>query len=333
LQSEKEKQMPAVLPESKSEVTEDGLEALLPEPKIEEGEEFVDLAKAEDKPEPKQEVKAPAKPAPKEEEKQEETPQEEDVPAALKGKTPAQLAKMYRDAQALIGRQGQELGEYRRKVDQWLQADLAAKAEARRAATTPAKEEKPAEQDDVEFFAKPKEAIARAIAEHPMIKQISDTLGQAAKEREVSRATAATEKFNAAHPDASEIMQDPEFRKWVGASKVRTALLHRAHEKFDFDAGDEVFGTWKALKSVQKPATDVVDDAAAQAAAKTLAKRKEALKAAKTPTSGNASQEGTSGAKKIYRRADVIRLMEEDPERYEALAPEIERAYRDGRVR
>ena len=38
-------------------------------------------------------------------------------------------------------------------------------------------------------------------------------------------------------------------------------------------------------------------------------------------------------SQKIYRRADVLRLMEEQPERYEAMADEITLAYKEGRVR
>ena len=41
---------------------------------------------------------------------------------------------------------------------------------------------------------------------------------------------------------------------------------------------------------------------------------------------------GESG-KRVYRRADLIRLKMTDPDRYEALSGEIMQAYQDGRVR
>ena len=316
--------MAAVLPESNSEVLEDKDDALLPESKVEDGEEFASLEDEDDKPEARP-AKKPAvkKPAV-------DDADDDDIPVELKGKSPKELAKMYREAQSLIGRQGSELGEYRRKVDQFIQSSLAG--------LKPKKEDAPVKKDDGEieetdFFAKPKDAIARAIENHPAIKEIRETLGKAAQDQAIARATANTERFNAAHPDAAQIMQDPEFRAWVGASKVRIALLKRAHEKFDFDSGDEVFGTWKALKGVGKKADDeTVDDAAASAAAAKLAKRKQALKAVATPTGGGGGGK-EPGSKKIYRRADVLKLMEEDPARYEALAPEIEQAYRENRVR
>jgi hypothetical protein len=201
------------------------------------------------------------------------------------------------------------------------------------------KEEAPVEIDESEIFAKPKDTIAKMIENHPLIKEIRAKLGESAATRETDRASASAERFNQAHPDAPQILADPEFMTWVRASRVRTALLQQAHAKFDFDAGDEVFGTWKALKGVKKPAADAIvdtDTAASEAgrtlAAKSKAKREQQLKDAAAPTGGGGAPK-QSGAKKIYRRADVIRLMEEDPDRYERMADEIALAYAEKRVR
>ena len=35
----------------------------------------------------------------------------------------------------------------------------------------------------------------------------------------------------------------------------------------------------------------------------------------------------------VYRRSEILKLMETDPDRYERMAPEIEAVYRSGRVR
>ena len=327
------------VPESKSKVLEEGVEALLPEPEIVDGEDFASLD-----PEPvEKKESAPAakqKAAPAKKEKAEAAPAstEEELPEDLKGKTPAQIAKMLKDAQSLIGRQGNELGEFRRQADTLIRANLAAIAEKKAKADPEPKPAAEPEVDDTEFFASPKSAIAKAIANDPVIKEIREKLGQAAADRETSLRTESSAKFNQAHPDATEIMQDPEFRTWVEASRVRTALLKRAHDKYDFDAGDEVFGTWKALKGVKKPEAETGPSADTTAAAKTLAaaaaaKRKADLSAAAAPTGGSAGGGKAEGGKKIYRRADVLRLMEEDPDRYEALANEISLAYAENRVR
>jgi hypothetical protein len=44
---------------------------------------------------------------------------------------------------------------------------------------------------------------------------------------------------------------------------------------------------------------------------------------------------GGSGesSKRVYRRADLIRLKMQDPNRYEALSDEIMQAYQEGRVK
>jgi hypothetical protein len=341
----------AVVIEAQSKVLEDKDDALLPEPKIGDGEEVVELHEPAKKPEAKPAAEPAAKPAAAAPAKTED----DDTPEELRGKSPAQLAKMYKDAQSLIGRQGQELGELRKKADSAIMAGIEA-LRARKEPTPAAKPEpEPVEIDESEIFAKPKDAISKLIENHPLIKEIKATLGKSASEAQVARATAATERFNQAHPDSQEILADPDFRKWVAASPVRKQLLLRANNQFDFDAGDEVFSTWKALKGVGKakdanegdgqpaaaaaaPAGDP-DEAAVKAAAQVMARASAAKKAkdaaaqaAAAPT-GGASAGKDVGAKKVYRRADVLRLMEEDPERYERLAPEIELAYREGRVR
>jgi hypothetical protein len=58
------------------------------------------------------------------------------------------------------------------------------------------------------------------------------------------------------------------------------------------------------------------------------ATRKTNLKAAGVDIGGS----GESG-KRVYRRADLIRLKMTDPNRYEALSDEIMQAYSEGRVK
>lgn len=311
----------AKLPESQLSALEEGDIGEHPGEEVTEETEFADLNQEDETPAPEPKKKA---------KKAVDDGEGDDIPAELKGKSPKELAKMYREAQSLIGRQGSELGEYRKHVDKLIQSNL----ESLKVKAAPAAEKAaPAEESEAEFFAKPREAIAKAIANDPIIQEIRNTLGKTAETQAIQRATGATERFQAAHPDAPEIMADPDFRAWVGASRVRSELLHRAHTQYDFDSGDEIFGTWKALRGINVAKEEAAaEDAAAKDAAKVLAKRKAALRDAAAPSDGGGTVR-ESGSKKIYRRADVIKLMEEDYDRYEALAPEIEQAYREGRVR
>jgi hypothetical protein len=341
----KEKATMSEKPQAQSSVLEDNEEALF-DVDANEKVEYVNLDEATATTE-KTETPAPDAKAP-----EAKTPaataqpnEDDDLPQEFKGKSKKEIAKMYQDAHKLIGRQGAELGDLRSRVDVAVQASLAALKANKQTAPAPAT--KPEPMDDSEFFANPRTAIEKAIANHPALKRLEQAMGATAANEARSRATQNTEKFMAAHPDAQEILNDEEFRGWVNASPIRQRLLHQAHTKFDFAAGDEVFSTWKALKGAKQasskagetPAADEVSAAAATMAKARAAKAAQdaAAKAAGVPTAGGSTAGSKAGAPatggKIYRRVDVLKLMEDQPERYEAMADEIGRAYAEGRVR
>jgi hypothetical protein len=91
-----------------------------------------------------------------------------------------------------------------------------------------------------------------------------------------------------------------------------------ADTSFDFDSADELLSTFKQIRSVKT--TQARSDGAEVL--------KQNMKAAMVDTSGTGES-----SRKIYRRADLIRLRMTDPSRYEALEPEIRQAYADGRVK
>jgi hypothetical protein len=340
--------MSDIAPDAK--ILEDGDDVLLKDTTEAGGEntEFADLAQL-GKPAPGEvDVTAAAAKAPAKDAATAATPAEDDdLPAEFKGKSKKDILKMYQDAHKVIGRQGSELGELRAKADHAIKLSLEALRGRKPDAPAAAAKEEPL--DESELFSKPTEFLNKALANSPVIKEIREALGQTAAAQATSRAAASTSRFNAAHPDAPEILRDPEFRQWVSASPVRSALLRRAHQMYDFDSGDEVFSTWKALKGVKQAsnntgeqpkvpaapaaAGDPVSEAAKTLAAARKAKQDAAARAAGVPTSGAAGASAGKGGKPIFRRADVLRLMETDPERYEALSDEIRIAYEEGRVR
>jgi hypothetical protein len=115
------------------------------------------------------------------------------------------------------------------------------------------------------------------------------------------------------------ILGDPKFAEWIKASKIRTQLFVAADQQYDSDSADELFTLWKERKVVAQQTADVEKQA-----------RKQTLKAAST---GNARGSSQGTRKKVYRRADIIKLMRTDPDRYTALADEIMAAYAEGRVK
>jgi topoisomerase IA-like protein len=126
-------------------------------------------------------------------------------------------------------------------------------------------------------------------------------------------------KLKSSHPDFETIVQDKKFLDWVTDSKFRTDLLRKADRDYDFEAANELISNWKDRQSMVSEAAQTETKA-----------RKETVKKAST---GNTKGSAEAPSRKIYRRADIIKLMQTDPDRYMALSEEIRTAYAEGRVR
>jgi len=116
-----------------------------------------------------------------------------------------------------------------------------------------------------------------------------------------------------------QVLQDPKFAEWIKGSKIRTQLFVQADQAYDYDAAHELFSLWKERNNVAKQTVSVEKQA-----------RKNTLKSAST---GNARGTAEGSRRKVYRRADIIKLMKTDPERYQAMSDEILKAYAEGRVK
>ena len=230
----------------------------------------------------------------------EETPQEDDIPDKYKGKSTAEIVRMHQEAEKLLGRQSSEVGELRSVVDSYIQTQLD---------TTPATQEP---EEEIDFFSDPDKAVERAIKNHPSIKAAEEQTQQYKQQT-------AQSQLQQRHPDMQEILQDGKFVDWIKGSKIRTQLFAQADTQYDYEAADELFTIWKERQQT-----------VAQTAVNEKASRKEAVKTAST---GGAKGSGETASKKVYRRSDIIKLMQTDPDRYLALSPEIERAYAEKRVR
>jgi hypothetical protein len=115
-----------------------------------------------------------------------------------------------------------------------------------------------------------------------------------------------------------DTVQDEKFVDWIKASKVRTELMIRAENQFDLDAADELLSSWKERTQITKQISETA-----------AADRKNQLSKATIPSKGNSEV----STKKIYRRSDIIDLMQRNPEKYRALSDEILKAYAEGRVK
>jgi hypothetical protein len=228
-----------------------------------------------------------------------------EIPEKYRGKSVEDIVRMHQEAEKLIGKQAQEVGEVRKLADELIKQQL------KPTEKQPTKEE----ETEVDFFVDPKAAVKKAVEEHPDVVEAKRNAEELRKER-------AQRTLAEKHPDAQQIVTDPEFVQWIKASKIRLGLFVHADQTGDVDAADELLSTFKQLKPRQQATTSTAtkDDAEAL--------RQSSLKAASVDASGTGE-----APKKIYRRADLIRLQMTDPERYQSLQPEIFKAYSEGRVK
>jgi len=222
----------------------------------------------------------------------------DNTPEKYRGKSTADIIMMHQEAEKLIGKQGSEVGDLRRVVDDFIKTQ---------SLKQPVQEE-PVE--EVDFYSNPEAAIKKAIDNHPSVVSAKET--SLAMKRE-----ALLSKLNTSHPNYLETAQDPAFKAWVDSSRIRTEMLARAETYLDYDAADDLLTNWKERQGVTK---NVVDTAKLD--------RDRSLKAASVTTQG--STEGAS--KKRYYREDIMKLMTTDPDRYAARSAEIMLAYAENRV-
>jgi hypothetical protein len=223
------------------------------------------------------------------------------IPEKYKGKSAQEIIRMHQEAEKLIGKQAQEVGEVRKLADELLKQSLSNNKPAAPTEVEP----------EIDFFEDPQKAIRNSIDKHP------DVLAARHSAQEF-RKMQIQQKLNQNHPDFGNIVQDPEFAEWVKQSPVRLGLYAKADGEFDYDSANELLSTYKQIKQIKTQ----------QVETKGKEVLKQNLKAVAVDTGGTGES-----SKRVYRRADLIRLRMSDPDRYEALEPEIRAAYADGRVR
>ena len=232
-------------------------------------------------------------------------PKEEDLPDKYQGKSVQEIVQMHQEAEKMLGRQSSEVGELRKVVDDFIHTQLEEKQQ------TPVQQPVD-DDDDIDFFTDPKSAVSKAIENHPKIKEAQEYTTQYKKQT-------ALAQLQSEHPDMQDILGDAKFAEWIKASKYRTQMFVAADQEYDYDAANELFSLWKERNQMVKQTAKVERTA-----------RKQSLKAA---TTGTARGTAERSRKKTYRRADIIKLMRTDPERYQSMSDEIFKAYAEGRVK
>lgn len=232
-----------------------------------------------------------------------------ELPEKYRNKSLDEIIKMHQEAEKLIGRQAQEVGEVRKLADTLLKQQLETKHDTQ-----------PSKAQEIDWFEDPAKAVNQAVANNPVLKQLQEAQAQQA-------ALVAMQTIEKAHPDYLNIAQSEDFASWIQGSKVRMELFAKANN-YDVDSALELLDTYKSLRNVKQQKAE-----ATRAADESLKKVEEENRSKALKTA--AVQQGGTGesTKPVYRRADLIRLRMQDPARYESMADEILQAYAEGRVR
>lgn len=232
--------------------------------------------------------------------------EEEEIPSKYKGKSVAEIIRMHQEAEKLIGKHAQEVGEVRKLADELIKRQL----------DTPTNQEvKATEEDEIDFFADPEKAVSKKIEKHPVIQEAKQQAMQLKQMQTVNR---LQQEF----PDFMQTVQDPEFVDWVKGSQVRIQLFNQANANYDFDSAAELLQTWNYIKPKSAPKQEVP--------AEVRQAQKAAVQQATVDVGGSSQNVGSS---RVFRRADLIRLQIQNPDRYAQMQDEILAAYAEGRVK
>jgi len=232
-----------------------------------------------------------------------------ELPEKYRNKSLDEIIKMHQEAEKLIGRQAQEVGEVRKLADSLLKQQLETKHDTQ-----------PSKAQEIDWFEDPERAVKQAVENNPVLKKMQE---EQAKQAQL----VALQTIEKAHPDFVSVAQSDDFQQWVTSSKIRTRLYEQASD-YDVDSALELLDTYKSLRNIKQQQQETVkaaDESLKKVDAETRSKN---LKTA-------AVQQGGTGesTRPVYRRADLIRLRMQDPNRYESMADEILQAYAEGRVK
>ena len=225
---------------------------------------------------------------------------EEEVPEQYRGKSQVELAKMLQDAQQEIGHKGNELGALRKSLNSSPHSNPQRRNQSRNPQTmwitlSTRRQRSTDRLITIRHYGRPSKLCSRC-----------------------STHRAAT--LQQRHPDVKDVVASEDFRKWVSESPARVSRYQKADQLGDVDEADDLISTFKQIRQAGTAAKEVATKA-----------QKQAVRSASVGASQGAATDG--GSRRIYRRADIRQLMRTDPDRYEALQPEIMKAYAEGRVK
>lgn len=254
-------------------------------------------------------------------EPEEQSAVEDNTPPKFKGKSTEEIMEMYRNLEKEFGRKNNELGELRGKVDTLIGLQREGQQPAQQGSGKSGDTSNRTEVTEDEFWENPKDAVRKMLE----TSEYSQKLNQIENHITEQRRAQDLEQFKSKHPDFLDIVQDQQFQSWVTSTPKRQELYQQA-DNHDYAAADELLSIWKQLNGNKNNSSGEQDT---DSAVREMADR-ESLKEAQIERSSGG---GKKSKGKYFRRADIIDLKVNNPQRYRALQDEIMQAYAEGRVK
>ena len=114
--------------------------------------------------------------------------QKPELPDKYRDKSLDQIVKMHQEAEKLIGKQAQEVGEVRKLADELIKQNLGSRQQTRQ------------EEPEVDFFENPQKAVQRTVDNHP------DILAARQVTQEMRRAQ-IQQRLAQEHPDLAKLLK------------------------------------------------------------------------------------------------------------------------------
>jgi hypothetical protein len=146
----------------------------------------------------------------------------------------------YKELEKLNSRQAQDLGNYRKLVDDYIQNPTPANDAV-------AVNEEPPQITVDDLYDDPNAAITRAVESHPAIREAKEIKAKLEVEAAAKEFSAFTER----HGDFQDIAADPAFKNWVFENQTRLALAQTA-DRGDLTAADALFSLYKAERGLSQ---------------------------------------------------------------------------------
>lgn len=234
--------------------------------------------------------------------------QESAVPDKFKDKSLEEVIESYTNLEKEYGRKNNEVGELRKLADQLL--EIQTKSVSPDSGGNTSHHHDDEEENDIDFWDDPQKALNQSLENNPTIKELESYV-------QTDKATKSLEKLKEHHSDYEKVLNDSHFASWLNENPTRAKLLQEANVNYDPDLAAEIISLYKLNSGDYN--TDTTNDDLRKA---------QVENSTSTPT----AKQGKS-KKKYYRRADLLKLRMQNPEKYHSMYEEIAAAYKEGRVK